>query len=149
MTIACSVVAKSHVLYSGDLYSIVLPGVEGYLGIQENHEPFMTYLVDGIMWGRVRDSQGPIIGAVNMGGYVQVIGRRVVVLCDKTRFLDDIDFDLLKRDIPRFEEKLRNTSEDDFAMRSYLRRKLHWLYVQFEGKKKEIRYKQMSSFNND
>ena len=80
---------------------------------------------------------------------MQVIGRRVVVLCDKTRFLDDIDFDLLKRDIPRFEEKLRNTSEDDFAMRSYLRRKLHWLYVQLEGKKKEIRYKQMSSFNND
>ncbi len=60
MTIACSVVAKSHVLYSGDLHSIVLPGVEGYLGIQENHEPFMTYLVDGIMWGRVRDSQGCI-----------------------------------------------------------------------------------------
>ena len=32
-TIKCDVVAKDKVLYSGELYSIMVPGTEGELGI--------------------------------------------------------------------------------------------------------------------
>ena len=99
MSIECSVVSKSRVLYSGEVYSIVLPGIEGDIGILENHEPFMTYLKDGVIWGRVDGPDGAILSAANMGGYVQVIGRRVLVLCDKTRYLNEIDLDLLHHDI--------------------------------------------------
>lgn len=61
MSIECSVVSKSRVLYSGEVYSIVLPGIEGDIGILENHEPFMTYLKDGVIWGRVDGPDGAIL----------------------------------------------------------------------------------------
>ncbi len=66
MSIECSVVSKSRVLYSGEVYSIVLPGIEGDIGILENHEPFMTYLKDGVIWGRVDGPDGAILSAANM-----------------------------------------------------------------------------------
>ena len=46
-----------------------------------------------------------------MGGYVQVIGRRVLVLCDKTRYLNEIDLDLLHHDIPLIEARLKTAKE--------------------------------------
>lgn len=141
MAIECSVVSKSRILYSGQVYSIVLPGTEGDITILENHEPFMTYLRDGIIWGRTDGPDGPILSAANMGGYVQVIGRRVLVLCDKIRYLNEIDLDLLHHDIPRIEERLRAAKENDFIAQSYLSRKLHWCQVQLQGKMKEDRYK--------
>ena len=140
MAIECSVVSKSRVLYSGQVYSIVLPGVEGDIGILENHEPFMTYLKDGVIWGRVDGPDGSILSAANMGGYVQVIGRRVLVICDKTRYLNEIDLDLLHHDIPRIKERLKAAKENDFIAHSYLSRKLHWCNVQLAGKLKEHQY---------
>lgn len=141
MSIECSVVSKSRVLYSGEVYSIVLPGIEGDIGILENHEPFMTYLKDGVIWGRVDGADGAILSAANMGGYVQVIGRRVLVLCDKTRYLNEIDLDLLHHDIPLIEARLKTAKENDFVAQSYLSRKLHWCNVQLAGKLKEDKYR--------
>ena len=37
--IRCDVVAKNKVLFSGELYNVMVPGTEGELGIMENHEP--------------------------------------------------------------------------------------------------------------
>ena len=33
----CDVVAKDRMLFSGELYSITVPGVQGYMGVLENH----------------------------------------------------------------------------------------------------------------
>lgn len=138
--IECSVVSKSRILFSGQVYSIVLPGVEGDIGILANHEPFMTYLKDGVIWGRLEGPDGPILSAANMGGYVQCIGSRVLVICDKTRYLNEIDLDLLHKDIPLIEERLAQAGTDHFVTHSYLSRKLHWCKVQLEAKKKEHLY---------
>ena len=48
--IICDVVAKNQVLYSGSLYSVMVPGSEGELGIMANHEPFVSALKDGVIW---------------------------------------------------------------------------------------------------
>ncbi len=40
--IRCDVVAKNKVLFSGELYNVMVPGTEGELGIMENHEPLRT-----------------------------------------------------------------------------------------------------------
>lgn len=49
--IICDVVAKNQVLYSGSLYSVMVPGSEGELGIMANHEPFVSALKDGCYLG--------------------------------------------------------------------------------------------------
>ncbi len=138
--IECSVISKDRVLFSGKLYSITLPGAEGELGIMENHEPFMTYLKDGVIRGRLESAEGPMICAANLGGYVQAIGKRVIVICDKTRFLHEIDLELLQKEIPFLEEILKKTSAEEFITRSIVSRKLHWCNVMHAAKLKENDY---------
>ena len=52
--IRCDVVAKNKVLFSGELYNVMVPGTEGELGIMENHEPFVSALKDGVIWARTQ-----------------------------------------------------------------------------------------------
>jgi F-type H+-transporting ATPase subunit epsilon len=138
--IICDVVAKNKVLYSGSLYSVMVPGSEGELGIMANHEPFVSALKDGVIWARTKQEGGTTLSAAIMGGYVQVLGERVIVLCDKTRPLNRINVEKLKRDIPVLEERIANLSDESIISRSVLTRKLRWCKVQLEAKEKEDQY---------
>ncbi len=134
----CDVVAKDRKLFSGELYSITVPGVQGYMGVLENHSPALIALNDGVIWGRETSESGPIIAAANMGGYLQVMGSRVIVLCDKTRQIQDIKLELLEKAIPELEERLASLTHEQFIVNSVLRRKLRWLKVQYNAKKKAL-----------
>lgn len=138
--IRCDVVAKNKVLFSGELYSIMVPGTEGELGIMENHEPFVSALSDGVIWARTQAEGGQTLSAAIMGGYVQVLKDRVIVICDKTRQIARINMDKLQADIPELEERLANLSEESIISRSVLSRKLRWCKVQLAAKEKEDQY---------
>ena len=129
--IRCDVVAKNKVLFSGELYNVMVPGTEGELGIMENHEPFVSAQQEG----------GEVLSAAIMGGYVQVLKDRVIVICDKTRQIERINVDRLNKDIPVLEEKIANLSETSIVSRSLLTRKLRWCKVQLAAKEKEDLYK--------
>ena len=138
--IICDVVAKNQVLYSGSLYSVMVPSSEGELGIMANHEPFVSALKDGVIWARTKQEGGSTLSAAIMGGYVQVLGERVIVLCDKTRALNRINVDKLNKEIPALEERIANLSEESVISRSVLTRKLRWCKVQLAAKEKEDQY---------
>lgn len=138
--IICDVVAKNQVLYSGSLYSVMVPGSEGGLGIMANHEPFVSALKDGVIWARTKQEGGTTLSAAIMGGYVQVLGERVIVLCDKTRALNRINVEKLNKEIPALEERIANLSEESVISRSVLTRKLRWCKVQLAAKEKEDQY---------
>ena len=104
-TIKCDVVAKNKVLFSGELHSVMVPGSEGELGIMANHEPFVTALHDGVIWARTKPEGGTTLSAAIMGGYVQCLGERVIVLCDKTREIKRINEDKVRKDITSLEER--------------------------------------------
>ena len=134
----CDVVAKDRMLFSGELYSINVHGEAGYLGVLENHCPALIALKDGVIWGREASESGPVIAAANMGGYLQVLGSRVIVLCDKTRQIQDINMDILEKAIPELEKRLQSLTSDQFIANSVLRRKLRWLKVQHHAKEKAL-----------
>lgn len=138
--IICDVVAKNQVLYSGSLYSVMVPGSEGELSIMANHEPFVSALKDGVIWARTKQEGGTTLSAAIMGGYVQVLGERVIVLCDKTRALNRINVDKINKEIPALEERIANLSEESVISRSVLTRKLRWCKVQLVAKEKEDQY---------
>ncbi len=138
--IRCDVVAKDKVLYSGELFNVMVPGTEGELGIMENHEPFVSALRDGVIWARTKEDGGQVLAAAIMGGYVQVLKDRVIVICDKTRAIDRINLERVKNDIPVLEERIANLREDSLISRSLLSRKLRWCKVQLAAKEKEQEY---------
>ena len=118
----------------------MVPGTEGELGIMANHEPFVTALHDGVIWARTKPEGGTTLSAAIMGGYVQVLGERVIVLCDKTREIKRINADKLNKQIAELEERLENLREDSIISRSVLSRKLRWCKVQLAAKEKEDQY---------
>lgn len=138
--IRCDVVAKDKVLYSGELFNVMVPGTEGELGIMENHEPFVSALRDGVIWARTKEDGGQVLAAAITGGYVQVLKDRVIVICDKTRAIDRINLERVKADIPVLEERIANLREDSLISRSLLSRKLRWCKVQLAAKEKEQEY---------
>lgn len=138
--IICDVVAKNQVLYSGSLYSVMVPASEGELGIMANHEPFVSALKDGVIWARTKQEGGTTLSSAIMGGYVQVLGERVIVLCDKTRALNRINVEKINKEIPALEERIANLSEESVISRSVLTRKLRWCKVQLAAKEKEDQY---------
>lgn len=138
--IICDVVAKDKVLYSGSLYSVMIPSSDGELGILANHEPLVSALKDGVIWARTKKEGGVILSAAIMGGYAQVLGERVIVLCDKARALNRINVDKLEKDIPELEARIARLPQDGFISRSVLTRKLRWCRVQLEAKKRESRF---------
>ena len=118
----------------------MVPGSEGELGIMANHEPFVSALKDGVIWARTKQEGGTTLSAAIMGGYVQVLGERVIVLCDKTRALNRINVEKLNKEIPALEERIANLSEESVISRSVLTRKLRWCKVQLAAKEKEDQY---------
>ena len=97
----------------------MVPSSEGELGIMANHEPFVSALKDGVIWARTKQEGGTTLSAAIMGGYVQVLGERVIVLCDKTRALNRINVEKLNKD-PALEERIANLSEESAISRSGL-----------------------------
>lgn len=135
--IICDVVAKNQVLYSGSLYSVMVPGSEGELGIMANHEPFVSALKDGVIWARTKQEGGTTLSAAIMGGYVQVLGERVIVLCDKTQELSTASMLISSTRRSRaLEERIANLSEESVISRSVLTRKLRWCKVQLAAERK-------------
>jgi 16S rRNA G966 N2-methylase RsmD len=105
-----------------------------------NHEPFVSALADGVIWARVAPDSDKTLSAAIMGGYVQVLGERVIVLCDKTREIKQINADRLRNAIPWLEDQIANLREGSVISRSYLTRKLRWCKLQLEVKENEDKY---------
>ena len=80
--IACDIVTPEAKFYSGDVYCVVVPGSEGEMGFLCNHAPIVSTLADGVV--RVQEENGgPHREFAIEGGYVQVDGKKVIVLADK------------------------------------------------------------------
>lgn len=138
----CDVISKRGVLFSGNLSLIVVPGSEGDIGFMENHEPYVVALNDGVIRGRT--ASGRFYAAAIMGGYAQVLGRRVIIVCDRARALPSINEDKVKKrlaEVSREYEVIENSPSDEHIVtRSVLKRRMRWLEVQLHAKQKESIY---------
>jgi len=101
------IVTPEEKVFSDDVDSVTLTGVEGEMGILPNHVPLMTQLVAGEIIAH--KGQDTIFLAVG-DGFVQVTGDRVSVLTDMAIEADNIDeanvIEAQKRAEARLAEKL-------------------------------------------
>ena len=102
------VTAESEV-YSGDVDLLVAPGREGQLGILPNHAPLLTQLEPGIMEIR---SGGESVEMAVSGGFLEVLGNRVVILADTAERAEEIDIERAEIAMARAEERLASREAD-------------------------------------
>ncbi len=66
-------------LFSGDANALVVPGVDGFLGILNNHAPLISALTKGSI--KVTTSNGEENYDVN-GGVIEVKDNKVIILAE-------------------------------------------------------------------
>ena len=74
--LACDIVTPAALLYSNDAYMVVVPGVEGEMGLLQGHVPLVSCLADGVVriqienGGALHLRKGPGTDTESLG-YVQ------------------------------------------------------------------------------
>lgn len=103
-TLKLEIVTPECVAYSDDVDSVVVPGIEGELGILPMHVPLMTRVLPGEL--RVQ-KQGKEIHLAVGEGFLEVTQERVAVLTDMAIKESDIDENAVLAAIQRAEESMR------------------------------------------
>lgn len=67
-------------VYSGEATSVILPGLDGSLGILNNHAPLITTLRKGVI--EVTTSEGKSLEFEVKGGTVEMLNNTLTVLAE-------------------------------------------------------------------
>lgn len=104
------IVTPEQKIYSDDVDSVVIPGVEGELGILPQHVPLMTQLLPGEL--RVLKDGKELRLAVGEG-FVEIGADRVAVLTDMAVQENEIDETAAEEAIHRAETAMRENKMND------------------------------------
>ena len=129
------IVTAEKVVYSDEVDLLVVPGIEGELGILPHHAPLMTTLKVGEL--KIKKGEEEFYLAVS-GGFLEVRPDRVIILADAAERVEEIDISRAEAARRRAEEQLtRQLSQADTAStEAALRRSLARLKVVERRKKR-------------
>lgn len=103
MPIRCEIVSQDRLVFQGEADMVILPGVEGEMGILPNHSPLLTTLKLGII--KVRSGGREEVFAV-AGGIAEVQPEVVTILADAAENVEEIDVARAEAARKRAEEML-------------------------------------------
>ena len=89
--------------YGEEVDMVIVPGIDGQLGILPHHAPLMTVLQPGEITIRKGGSDDYL--AVT-GGFLEVLGNRVSVLADAAERSDEIDEERAQEAMRRAQERI-------------------------------------------
>jgi F-type H+-transporting ATPase subunit epsilon len=110
MPIQCDIITQERIVFSGQVDSVNLPGVEGRMGILPNHSPLLTLLDFGEVY--IRKNGVEEYFAIG-GGFVEIQPDHVTILADSAEQADEIDVDRAERARQQAEEVMRTGVKDD------------------------------------
>lgn len=90
MPIRCEIVTQERMVYSDDVSSVSLPGIEGRMGILPHHSSLLTVLDFGEVIVR-KDGEEEFF-AIG-GGFAEIQPDKVIVLADSAEHADEIDIE--------------------------------------------------------
>jgi len=88
-TFQLEVLTPSHGEFSGQVHSIVAPGLDGYLGVLAHHAPLITPLAPGRL--TIQDPAGARRHFFVSGGFLEVSHNHAIVLADTLEAASDIN----------------------------------------------------------
>jgi len=88
MPIRCEIVSQDRKVYEGDADIIIVPGVDGQMGILPNHAPLLSALQFGILTVRYQGNEEVFTIA---GGFVEVRPDIVTIMADAAENVEEID----------------------------------------------------------
>ncbi|HJM36360.1 MAG: F0F1 ATP synthase subunit epsilon [Dehalococcoidales bacterium] len=105
--IRLEIVTAQREVFSEEVDTVVVPGIEGTLGILPHHAPLMTSLETGELSVRKGSEE---FSVVISGGFLEVRPDRVIVLADVAERAEEIDLARAEEAKLRAHEELVNRS---------------------------------------
>ncbi|MFA5881176.1 MAG: F0F1 ATP synthase subunit epsilon [Eubacteriales bacterium] len=115
--ITVEIVTPERVVFSEPVDFVVVPGVEGYLGILPMHAPIVSGINNGIIKVITDGVQTKISTS---GGFLEVNKDKVVILAETAERGDEIDVIRAKAARERAEQRLANRTADIDVARAEL-----------------------------
>ena len=100
------IVTAEKMVFSEEVDLLVAPGVDGELGILNNHAPLLTILKPGDI-KVVKDDMVTHIAV--SGGFMEVMPDKVIILADTAERADEIDEDRAEQALERARERVADT----------------------------------------
>ncbi len=101
--IKVEIVSPEHLVFSGAVKSVSVPGVEGYFTVMGTHAPLMSILKPGFV--SVEDEKETTSFYVG-GGFADVSDSGVTILAEEAKSASDFDPSQIKGAIKQAEEQL-------------------------------------------
>jgi F-type H+-transporting ATPase subunit epsilon len=108
MPIHCEVVSQDRIVFQGDVDIVNLPGMEGDMGILQNHAPVLALLRYGVITVKTKTDEQFFTVA---GGVAEVQPDQVTILADAAENVDEIDIQRAEMARRRAEEALSKTPQ--------------------------------------
>ena len=114
-TFRLEIVSAERSLFSGEANFVVVPGVDGELGIFPNHTPLLTKIKPGTLKFQAKDESKETLFFV-AGGFLEVQPTVVTVLADTVVRGEEIDQARAEESRRNAEEAISKTPEDKIAL---------------------------------
>ena len=111
-----SIVTPEKVAYEQDIRSLVVPGVDGYLGVLSQHAPLITALKPGRIEFRDADDKYHLMAVSN--GFLEVSNNVATVLADAVEPADEIDIERAQSAYERVRQELAELRKKGSAVRA-------------------------------
>jgi F-type H+-transporting ATPase subunit epsilon len=100
-----SVVAPDRTVYEGQVTSVQVPGVEGYLGIMAGHQPIIVALQEGVV--EAKQSLGEIATIAISGGFLECSANKVIILANDAVMASEVDIAACEKELEEARKALR------------------------------------------
>ena len=110
MSIRCEIVSQDRQVFAGEADMVLVPGVQGEMGILPNHAPLLSNLKFGILRVRYMGQEQVFTIA---GGVIEVQPDLVTIMADAAENVQEIDINRAEAAKRRAEEMLKQGPPPD------------------------------------
>lgn len=133
MPLTLEIVTPEAKVYSDTIDSVVIPTLEGEIGVLPGHIPLLTQIADG----ELRVTKGATVQWLAIGGgFAQIDGDRVRVLAERAISEEKIDEHAAEAAMKRAEQQLREAKDLDPQQYEHLQSLVRYAGTQLAVKRR-------------
>ena len=133
MPLTLEIVTPEAKVYSDTIDSVVIPTVEGEIGVLPGHIPLLTQIENG----ELRVTKGAVSSVLAVsGGFAQIDGDKVRVLAEHAITEEKIDENAVEAALKRAEQELREAKNMDPQQYEHLQSLVRYSGVQLAVKRR-------------
>jgi F-type H+-transporting ATPase subunit epsilon len=110
-TFSLQIVTPEREVYSSQIESVSLPGMQSHFGVLRNHAPLIAALEPGVV--RIIDAELKEINLAVGGGFFQVAQNQAILLADSAEFPHEINLDRVRESETKARSRLEGQLEGE------------------------------------